>query len=65
MGDHAGLWLKPNGAKMTTQQFKAETRRKLQAEGRVIIANVATQESDLAGWIRGADVQAAGAVLSD
>lgn len=49
MGDYAGLWLKPNDAKITTQQFKTETRRKLQAEGRVIIANLGDQESDLAG----------------
>ena len=48
-GDYAGLWLKPNDAKITTEQFKTETRRKLQAEGRVIIANVGDQESDLAG----------------
>lgn len=49
MGDYAGLWLKPNDAKITTQLFKTETRRKLQAEGRVIIANLGDQESDLAG----------------
>jgi predicted secreted acid phosphatase len=49
MGDYAGLWLKPNDVKMTTEQFKTETRRKLQAEGRVIIANLGDQESDLAG----------------
>ncbi len=48
-GDYAALWLKPNGAKITTEKFKTETRRKLQAEGRVIIANVGDQESDLAG----------------
>lgn len=48
-GDYATLLLKPNGAKMTTEQFKTETRRKLQSEGRVIIANVGDQESDLAG----------------
>ncbi len=48
-GDYEGLWLKPNGAKITTERFKTETRRKLQAEGRTIIANVGDQESDLAG----------------
>ena len=48
-GGYTALLLKPNGAKMTTEQFKTETRRKLQAEGRVIIANVGDQESDLAG----------------
>jgi predicted secreted acid phosphatase len=49
MGDYAGLWLKPNDGKMTTEQFKTETRRRLQAEGRVIIANLGDQDSDLAG----------------
>jgi acid phosphatase len=34
---------------VTTEQFKTETRRKLQAEGRVIIANIGDQDSDLAG----------------
>jgi hypothetical protein len=34
---------------MTTEQFKTETRRRLQAEGRVIIANLGDQDSDLAG----------------
>lgn len=34
---------------MTTEQFKTETRRKLQSEGRMIIANVGDQDSDLAG----------------
>lgn len=48
-GDYTGLVLKPNGAKVTTEQFKTETRRKLQSEGRVIIANIGDQESDLAG----------------
>ena len=48
-GDYAELVLKPNGAKVTTEQFKTETRRQLQAEGRVIIANIGDQESDLAG----------------
>ncbi len=48
-GDYAALLLKPNGARITTEKFKTETRRKLQAEGRVIIANVGDQESDLAG----------------
>lgn len=48
-GDYAALWLKPNTAKSTTEQFKTETRRGLQAEGYVIIANVGDQESDLAG----------------
>jgi len=48
-GDYAALWLKPNDAKITTEQFKTETRRQLQAGGRVIIANVGDQEIDFAG----------------
>jgi len=48
-GDYAALWFKPDSAKITTEQFKTETRKKIQAAGRVIIANVGDQESDLAG----------------
>ena len=48
-GDYAALVLKPNAAKMTTEQFKTETRRQFQSGGRVIIANVGDQASDLAG----------------
>jgi len=48
-GDYAALWFKPDSAKITTEQFKAETRKKIQAAGHVIIANVGDQESDLAG----------------
>ena len=48
-GDYAALWFKPDSAKITTEQFKTETRKKIQAAGHVIIANVGDQESDLAG----------------
>ncbi|NBQ58027.1 MAG: acid phosphatase, partial [Opitutaceae bacterium] len=48
-GDFTALWFKPDSAKITTEQFKTETRKKIQAAGRVIIANVGDQESDLAG----------------
>lgn len=41
--------LKPDGPKITAEKFKTETRRKLQTEGRVIIANVGGQVSDPAG----------------
>jgi predicted secreted acid phosphatase len=49
MGDYAGLHLKPNGYPGTTQAFKTETRRALEAEGWTIIANVGDQQSDLDG----------------
>ncbi len=48
-GDYAALWLKPNGANISTEQFKTETRRRIEAEGRTIVANVGDQVSDLAG----------------
>jgi len=48
-GDYAALWLKPNGANSSTEQFKTETRRRIEAEGRMIVANVGDQASDLAG----------------
>lgn len=48
-GDYAALWLKPNGANSSTEQFKTETRRRIEAEGRTIVANVGDQASDLAG----------------
>jgi predicted secreted acid phosphatase len=48
-GDYAELWLKPDAAAMTTEKFKTETRGRIQTEGRVIIANLGDQESDLAG----------------
>jgi predicted secreted acid phosphatase len=49
LGDYAALLLKPNDSADTTEKFKTETRRRLTAEGRVIIANVGDQDSDLAG----------------
>jgi acid phosphatase len=48
-GDYAALWCKPDGAKETTGQFKAATRARLEREGRVIIANIGDQASDLVG----------------
>ena len=48
-GDYAALWCKPDGAKETTGAFKAGVRARLAAEGRVIIANIGDQASDLAG----------------
>ena len=48
-GDYAALWCKPDGAKETTGQFKTATRARLESEGRVIIANMGDQASDLAG----------------
>lgn len=48
-GDYAALWCKPDGAKETTGAFKAAVRARLAAEGRVIIANIGDQASDLAG----------------
>jgi predicted secreted acid phosphatase len=48
-GDYAALWLKPNGANSSTEQFKTETRRRSEAEGRPIVANIGDQASDLAG----------------
>ena len=49
LGDYAELFFKPNESSDTTEKFKTETRRRLIAEGRVIIANIGDQESDLAG----------------
>jgi len=48
-GDYAMLLLKPDGTKTSTESFKTETRKKIQAAGRVIIANMGDQASDLAG----------------
>jgi len=48
-GDYAALWFKPDSVKITTEQFKTQTRKNIQAAGYVIIANVGDQESDLAG----------------
>lgn len=48
-GDYTALLLTPDGAKETTGAFKLAHRRRLQAEGHVIIANIGDQESDFAG----------------
>ena len=48
-GEYAGLICKPDDAKETTEAFKTAARRRIVAEGRVIIANLGDQESDLAG----------------
>ena len=48
-GDYAALWFMPDSAPITTEQFKTATRKKIQAAGYVIIANVGDQASDLAG----------------
>jgi predicted secreted acid phosphatase len=48
-GDYAALLCQPDGSKEGTGKFKAATRARLEAEGRVIIANIGDQESDLTG----------------
>ena len=48
-GDYAALIFKSNESKETTGTFKTAERRRLTAEGRVIIANIGDQESDLTG----------------
>lgn len=48
-GDYAVLLCKPDEAKETTGTFKAAARARLEAEGRVIVANLGDQESDLTG----------------
>lgn len=48
-GDYAALLFQPNLTKESTGEFKAATRGRLEAEGRVIIANIGDQESDLTG----------------
>jgi predicted secreted acid phosphatase len=47
--EYAALIFKPDDAKETTGAFKLAERRRLTAEGRVIIANIGDQDSDLAG----------------
>lgn len=47
--DYAALILMPDGSKETATVFKTAQRKRLTGEGRVIIANVGDQESDLAG----------------
>lgn len=48
-GEYAELICKADDAKETTEVFKTAARRRIVAEGRVIIANIGDQESDLAG----------------
>ena len=48
-GEYAALILKPDDSKERTGAFKLAERKRLQAEGRVIIANVGDQDSDLEG----------------
>ncbi len=48
--DHyAALILQPDNAKETAAAFKTAQRQRLVAEGRVLIANIGDQDSDLAG----------------
>jgi len=48
-GDFAALVMKPNEWKGTAAACKTAERKRLVAEGRVIIANWGDQESDLSG----------------
>jgi hypothetical protein len=48
-GDYAVLICKPNGLKTMAATFKTAERKRLVGEGRVIIAMIGDQESDLAG----------------
>jgi predicted secreted acid phosphatase len=47
--DYAILLCKPDEGKETTAVFKRAARMRLTAEGRVVVANIGDQESDLAG----------------
>jgi predicted secreted acid phosphatase len=47
--DYAALICKPDASKEKSGPFKTATRAKLEAEGRVIIANLGDQQSDLEG----------------
>lgn len=47
--DFAALICKPDDATGTSAAYKTDARRRLVAEGRVIIANIGDQESDLVG----------------
>lgn len=47
--EYAVLLCKPDATKDSTEKFKTEARARLEAEGRVIIANLGDQASDLAG----------------
>jgi acid phosphatase len=48
-GDFAALVMKPNEWKGTAAAYKTAERKRLVAEGYVIIANIGDQESDLVG----------------
>jgi len=48
-GEYAVLIFKPEESKETAAAFKTAQRKRLTAEGRVIIANIGDQESDLSG----------------
>lgn len=48
---YAALILKPDASKEMTGDFKLRERRRLQAAGYVIIANIGDQESDFAGGV--------------
>ncbi len=47
--DYQRLILAPDGDRRTAEAFKTEERRRLVGQGRVIIANLGDQESDLRG----------------
>ncbi|HYC71678.1 MAG TPA: HAD family acid phosphatase [Opitutaceae bacterium] len=49
LADHAGLHCKPDDFAGTTESFKTGVRRRLTAEGWIIIANIGDQHSDLTG----------------
>ena len=49
--EYAALILKPDESKETTGAFKLAERKRLEAEGCVIIANVGDQDSDLEGGV--------------
>jgi acid phosphatase len=48
-GDYVALMCKPDDSHDTAAGFKSATRARLEADGRVIIANIGDQLSDLAG----------------
>lgn len=48
-GDYVALMCKPDDSRDTASGFKSATRARLESDGRVIIANIGDQLSDLAG----------------
>ena len=50
-GEYAALILKADDSKASTGDFKLAQRRRLVAEGRVIIANIGDQDSDFLGGV--------------